>query len=202
MTAVLIWIFIFLITVTFHEVCHGYAAYILGDDTAKRAGRLTLNPLKHIDPFWTVLLPGLLFIGTGGHFTLGMAKPVPVNFSNLKPFRLGMILVALAGPFANFVLAFLCNLLWKNTDNVIFLYAVYFNLGLAFFNLVPIPPLDGSRIIMGLLPKNGILYYLKLEKFGFLIILILYFSGFLFDMILPAINLLCRGMSLPQLRVS
>jgi len=198
--AIFVWIFLFLITVTVHEVCHGLVAYAMGDPTAKQHGRLTLNPLKHIDPFWTVLLPGLLFFGTGGRFAIGMAKPVPVDFSRLHPLRLGMILVALAGPLANFVLAFVFSLGWSWNGNTFFLYGVYFNLGLALFNLIPIPPLDGSRIVTGLLPRQLALDYVKLEKFGFIIILILYFTGILFNIILPALNFCGNLLGVPILR--
>jgi len=101
---ILFWVVIILFTVTFHEAAHGFVAYWRGDRTAQLAGRLTLNPLKHIDPFWTVLFPIILFISTAGHFAIGMAKPVPVNYENLRSPRSDMILVALAGPFANILL--------------------------------------------------------------------------------------------------
>ena len=201
MSLIILWVVVFLVTVTLHELCHGVVAYLLGDPTAKQSGRVTLNPLRHIDPLWTGLFPTLLFFSTGGRFVIGMAKPVPVNFSLLKPLRLGMILVALAGPLANLLLAVGFAEIWHLTGHVLFVYAVYFNLGLAFFNLIPIPPLDGSRIIMGILPRQLALYYLRLESYGFVVILLLYFTGHLFGMILPAINLFCNFLSIPGLHL-
>lgn len=193
------WILIFVMTVVIHEVCHGLAALALGDDTAKRAGRLTLNPLRHIDPFWTVLFPALLFFSTQGRFAIGMAKPVPVDFSRLRPPRQGMFLVALAGPLANFVLAGVLAALWKMTEYELLLYALYFNLGIALFNLIPIPPLDGSRIVTSMLPVKYARLYLKVERGGFWIILALYMTGFLFTVLIPGIDMLCRLLEVPSL---
>lgn len=194
----LILMVLFLLTVTLHEYAHGRVAYWMGDETAKRAGRLTLNPLKHIDPFWTLILPaGLLFLGLPA---IGMAKPVPVNFLNLKPFRLGMICVALAGPLANILLAIIfswCFFL-STSMSFIFLIAAYFNLGLALFNLLPIPPLDGSRIVMGLLPPQQMLSFMKLERFGFLIIIVMIYMGMIRRILIPAINIGAAALGLPQ----
>ena len=200
--ALLIWIFIFLITVTVHEVCHGLLAYALGDPTAKEQGRLTLNPFKHLDPFWTILLPGILFLTTGGRFMIGMAKPVPVNFARLRHPKSDMIWVALAGPLANVVFALVLSSFFQFTHHVLFLYAIYFNLGLAVFNLLPIPPLDGSKVLMGLLPRKWLLAYLRTERFGFWIILALYFSGVLFKFLMPMINVFCRFLNVPLLSVT
>lgn len=199
MLAVTLWILLFLMTVVVHEVCHGLAAYALGDPTAKNAGRLTLNPLKHLDPFWTVIFPVLLFISTQGRFIIGMAKPVPVNFRLLGNPKKDMIWVALAGPLANFVLAAVFSFLWDYRPHAFVLYAVYFNLGIAFFNLVPIPPLDGSRIIAGLLPIPWARRYLQIEPFGFFIVFILYLTGFLFYAIIPCIDFSCRLLTIPTL---
>lgn len=190
---------LFFMTVVFHELCHGLAAYWLGDPTAKEAGRLTLNPLKHIDPFWTILLPGLLFISTGGRFAIGMAKPVPVDFSRLRHPRRDMMIVAFAGPLANFILAGLLNIFFQQTGNAVVLFAIYFNLGLALFNLIPIPPLDGSRILGGLMPFSISRYYFLVEPYGFFIIMILYFTGFLIQLIYPALAFLCRLYGVPVL---
>src|SRR3989338_128615 len=132
---------ILLMTVTVHEVAHGAVAFIRGDHTAKQMGRLTLNPFRHIDLFWTVLFPLMLFISTAGRFVIGMAKPVPVNFSNLYHPKRDMIWVALAGPAANIVFAQLLLLALRLTGYPLFLVGIYFNLGLAVFNLIPIPPL-------------------------------------------------------------
>lgn len=195
------WVGLFLVTVTVHEYCHGALADRLGDPTARQAGRLTLNPLKHIDPFWTVLLPGLLFFSTHGQFMIGMAKPVPVNFMNLRSPKRDMIWVAAAGPFANFVLAVLLSWLFRIWPAPFLLYAVYFNLGLGVFNLIPIPPLDGSRILTGLLPLPLARAYLQLEPFGFVLVLILYFTGALYTVLIPGIRMACRVLGVPELNL-
>lgn len=193
-------VFVFLTSVVLHECCHGLVAHWLGDQTARDAGRLTLNPLKHIDPFWTVILPGLLFISTHGQFAIGMAKPVPVNFLNLNNPKRDMIFVAAAGPFANLILAIVLTFLFKLTAIPVFLFAAYFNIGLGCFNLVPVPPLDGSRILTGLLPRPLALSFLRLEPFGFLIVLALYFTGAIYWILLPMIDLSCRLLGIPPIR--
>ncbi len=192
-------VFIFLVTVTLHEYCHGLLANRLGDPTARHAGRLSLNPLRHIDPFWTVLLPLLLFLSTRGQFAIGMARPVPVNFANLRNPKRDMIWVALAGPAANFGLAALLAFLFKGFPNSLLLYAIYFNVGIAVFNLIPIPPLDGSRILTGLLPSSLARPYVRLEPFGFLIVLALYFSGILYGILLPSIDFFCQRLGVPSI---
>ncbi len=192
---------IFLMTVTFHEVAHGLVAYLNGDKTAYFRGRLTLNPLRHIDLFWTILFPVVLFLATGGRFALGMAKPVPVNFENLRKPKRDMILVALSGPLANIIFAWLLAFLFHATNYMVLLYGVYLNLGLACFNLIPIPPLDGSRILAGLLPKalSGVLNIL--ERFGILIVLVLYMTGVLFKLITPGVNFFTNLLNLPPLQI-
>lgn len=194
-------IFIFLITVTLHEYCHGLLADRLGDRTAREAGRLSLNPFRHIDPFWTVLLPVLLFLSTRGQFAIGMARPVPVNFANLRNPRRDMIWVALAGPAANFALAGFLAFLFKFFPNPLLLYAIYFNVGIAIFNLIPIPPLDGSRILTGLLPAFLARIYIRLEPFGFLMVLALYFSGILYGILLPSIDFFCQKLGVPSIHL-
>jgi len=194
------WIIIILVTVTVHEVSHGFVAYLRGDQTARLAGRLTLNPLKHIDPFWTVLFPAIVFFSTGGRFAIGMAKPVPVNFANLKNPRRDMILVALAGPLANMILASILTLVYRLTALEPILYAVYFNLALMVFNMIPIPPLDGSRVMLALLPLKLAALYDRLEPFGFWIILLLYFLGVLWMLVIPGINFFAGLLDIPLLR--
>lgn len=191
---------IFLVTVTVHEYCHGFLADRLGDSTAREAGRLSLNPLRHIDPFWTLLLPLLLFVSTRGQFAIGMARPVPVNFMNLRKPKRDMIWVAAAGPLSNFVLAGLMAFIFKFYPVQMLLYAIYFNIGIGVFNLIPIPPLDGSRILTGLLPASLAVRYLRLERFGFLLVLLLYLSGWLYAVVLPAMDFFCRALEIPPMR--
>ncbi|MBU9888589.1 MAG: site-2 protease family protein [Candidatus Omnitrophica bacterium] len=190
---------ILLAAMTVHEVGHGLVANWLGDDTAKREGRLTLNPLRHIDPFWTLLLPAMLYFATGGRFMIGMAKPVPVNFLKLENPRRDMIWVALAGSFVNLVLAGVLAFFYKFANNEILLYGVYLNLGLACFNMIPLPPLDGSRVLGGLLPRAWVPWYFGLERFGILLIVILYFSGLLIPWVILGVNFFCSLMGIPYL---
>jgi Zn-dependent protease len=197
--AILVFGSLLLASVVFHELSHGFAANALGDPTAKRAGRLTLNPFKHIDPFWTVLLPLILFFTTQGRFVFGMAKPVPVNFGLLRNPKAGMIAVAAAGPAANLALAALTGFVWQRTGNDLLLAAAYLNIGLALFNLFPVPPLDGSRIVAGFLSWRMQGRYFKLEKIGYAIILGLYFTGILMRILKPAINFTAVLFGLPNL---
>ncbi|MBN1688345.1 MAG: site-2 protease family protein [Candidatus Omnitrophica bacterium] len=194
-------IFLFLMTIVIHEVSHGYVAYRLGDPTAKARGRLSLNPLKHIDMFWTVLLPALLFISTRGKFAIGMAKPVPVNFALLHHPKRDMVKVAAAGPLANILISIVLAFVIRFYPHTIILYVIWFNLGLAMFNLIPIPPLDGSRILAGLLPIALARLFFKIERFGFMIILLLYFTGMLFYLIVPGVDFFCVLLGVPSLPV-
>ncbi len=175
-----VWILPALIAITLHEAAHGFAAYVFGDDTAKRKGRMSLNPLRHVDPFGTIILPGLLLL-VRSPFLFGYAKPVPVNFYRLNPARLGMILVAAAGPAMNIVLAIFAALglhlvgglpddwaMWAE-DNL--KNAAVLNVVLAVFNMLPIPPLDGGRVLVGLLPRPLAWQVAKLERVGILIVL-------------------------------
>lgn len=175
-----IWALPILLAITFHEAAHAYAAYWLGDDLAYRNGRTSLNPLKHIDPFGTLLLPAILLITNAG-FIIGYAKPVPVLFGNLRPERLGIALVAAAGPAANIVLALIAAILlhvtpalpdpvdaWMhaNLQNALIVNAL-----LAAFNLLPVPPLDGGRILFAALPPAISARLAGLERAGILIVL-------------------------------
>ena len=188
-----------LLAMTVHEVSHGLVAHWRGDDTAKRAGRLTLNPIPHIDPFWTLIFPGLLYFATGGRFMIGMAKPVPVNFSKLKDPKRDMIWVALAGPLSNILMAALLAFFFKMSHNQLFLYGVYMNLGLGALNLIPLPPLDGSRILAGLLPVEWAIAFLRIERFGFILVLFLYFTGFLMPLVRIEMDIFCRMLGVPSL---
>ncbi len=192
-------ILILLVAMTVHEVSHGFAAYWLGDDTAKRAGRLTFNPLRHIDPFWTLLLPAMLYFATGGRFMIGMAKPVPVNFSKLKNPRRDMIWVALAGPLVNVALAGVLAFFYKIANNEYLLYGVYLNLGLACFNMIPLPPLDGSRVLGGLLPRQWALEYFRLERYGFLLIALCCYMRLLIPWVMTGVNFFCKFLKVPTL---
>jgi len=175
-----IWLLPVLIAITFHEAAHGYAARFLGDETASRLGRVSLNPFRHIDPFGTILLPGLLLLARSP-FLFGYAKPVPVNFRALRNPRSGMVLVAAAGPATNIALAIVAALgfhlivylptiaaHWAalNLKN-----ALIINVVLAVFNLFPLPPLDGGRIAVGLLPNVFAKQLARLEPYGMIILI-------------------------------
>ncbi|MBI4387819.1 MAG: site-2 protease family protein [Candidatus Omnitrophica bacterium] len=176
-------------------------AYARGDRTAYERGRLTLNPFRHIDLFWTIVFPIFLLVATGGRFAIGMAKPVPVNFGNLRRMRLDKILVAVVGPLANLLFAWFLAVWFQVTGYSMLLYGVYLNLGLAFFNLIPIPPLDGSRILSGLLPSKLSRLLDDVEPFGFMIVLLLYMSGVLFALIMPPIHFCLRLFGLPPVLI-
>jgi Zn-dependent protease len=168
-----------------HEVSHGYVAYLLGDPTAKYSGRLTLNPVKHIDLFGTIILPAFMFIASGGQFALGYAKPVPINPRLMRrtTYKNGMLLTGAAGPLTNIALAIVSGLLFRLLEalgvNSMVLYIVAFftliNLVLAFFNLIPIPPLDGSRIVQRFLSPGAWQAYSRIEPYGFVIVILLIF---------------------------
>ncbi len=181
---------IFLLALTVHEFAHGYAAYLMGDKTAFRAGRLTLNPLPHIDPFGA-----LVFVMS--NFTFGWAKPVPVDIRNMQDAKKGMLITASAGPISNLAQAFIFGMLIRiggfpayvlsSPDNDLHTiigkfiwYGIFVNCALAFFNLIPVPPLDGSKILYGVLPRGKEYIVYQLERVGPMLLILLIASGFLF----------------------
>ncbi|WP_298622909.1 site-2 protease family protein [uncultured Legionella sp.] len=196
-----IWALPVLLAITLHEAAHAYVAFKCGDNTAKMFGRLSLNPIRHIDPIGTVLLPILAGVLTQFNFVIGYAKPVPINWGQLRNPQRDMILVALAGPFSNFLMAFLWAGCFKiatllhpeSSMPALFLMVtaragIIINLVLAFLNLIPLPPLDGSRVVSSLLPAKQAIAYSKIEPYGFLILVILIFTNVLGYVLLPLIN--------------
>lgn len=192
-----------LFAITVHEVAHGWVANKLGDKTALIMGRITLNPLKHIDPFGTIILPIIMLISTsaltGQGFIFGWAKPVPVNFHQLRHPRRDMAIVAAAGPFANLLMAIFWAAIVKLNSLIpgasIFIqksaeYGIIFNCVLLVLNLLPIPPLDGSRIVASILPPRIALAYEQIEAFGFWILIALLVTGLLGPLISPPIYML------------
>lgn len=186
-----------------HEYAHGYAALRQGDQTAYMLGRLTFNPMKHIDPFMTVLLPLMLWFGSGGRMVFGGAKPVPVNPRNYRNYRRGDIIVSLAGITTNVALAAACLGLAVAVGFVgdalpggqalalfqrMLFWGIWLNLLLAFFNLIPIPPLDGSHVLAHLLPPSVALHYRQLQQYGLLVLIALmfFFRGLFAALLLPA----------------
>jgi len=217
---VIVMIIVLLFSVVFHEVAHGWVAYMLGDKTAYRMGRLTLNPVPHIDPIWTIMVPLMLGFMSNWQFMFGGAKPVPVNPFNFNRPKRDMAITAAAGPLSNLVLIIITIILYKvltvtgtvegieiyfsgssmyasrdiNAVDTFFIFCVTINSVLMVFNLIPIPPLDGSKILMGFLPYRQAEKYESLSRYGMLILIgILLIGNFtrfsVFDILIyPVIN--------------
>ncbi|MBU0636813.1 site-2 protease family protein, partial [Patescibacteria group bacterium] len=187
---------IILFSVIIHEYMHGWMANYLGDTTARDDGRLTLNPLVHIDLWGSILMPAMLYFGTGGNFIFGYAKPIPFNPCNLRDQKYGTAKIAIAGPLANLFVALVFGLSLRfllniSQEMVIFIVAVVqVNLALFVFNLLPIPPLDGSKVIASFLSYSWQEKLMFLEQYGIIIVMLFIFFGFSF--IMPIINSLFK----------
>jgi Zn-dependent protease len=210
---IIIWALPVLIAVVFHEVSHGWVAYRLGDPTARQLGRLTLNPIAHVDLFGTILVPLMLIIAHSP-FVFGYAKPVPVNFNNLRNPKRDMIWVAVAGPVTNLILAAACTLIWRallpmtgaqggsySLSSLVDFFApvvlmaqsgILINVTLAVFNMLPLPPLDGGRVLVGLLPDPLASLVARIEPFGFIILIVLLMTRSLDRIINPPTEFLLR----------
>lgn len=198
---IVVWAIPVLLAITLHEAAHAWVASRCGDTTAKMLGRLSINPLRHVDLIGTIFVPLFVAALSQFHFIFGWAKPVPIDWSRLRKPRRDMLLVAAAGPLSNIIMALLWAMLFKiaalfhpeTSRAILFLLltaqaGILINLVLAFLNLIPIPPLDGSRIIAGLLPPRQAALYLKIEPFGLLILIALLLTGVLSSVLSPLLS--------------
>jgi Zn-dependent protease len=198
--SIIIFIFILLFSVIFHEVAHGLMAEKLGDPTAREAGRLTLNPIPHIDLFGSILLPVFLLL-VNSPILFGAAKPVPVDYRNFRNLRRDMILVSLAGVGMNFLLAIVAAIVFRLMPNIssmaqnLLIQTISLNLVLGLFNLIPIPPLDGSKVLaslFGFLDRNWMYAILSLERYGFIILILFLYTGLLQMVLVPPLSFLLK----------
>jgi len=198
---ILITFVILIFSAIIHEVAHGLMAEKLGDSTARDEGRITLNPVPHIDPFGSIALP-LLLLAVGSPIIFGAARPVPVNFNNLRNPKSGMALVSLAGPLSNFLLAVIFVLPIKlgmvnSVSGPILLQAILINIVLGTFNLIPIPPLDGSKILASLGSNEWMYKILSFERYGFMLVLVFLMLGILDRILFPVIDLFGKIFGIP-----
>ena len=196
---IIIWAIPVIFAITLHEVAHGFIALKCGDGSAKMMGRLTINPIKHIDPIGTIAVPIFLYFTTG--FVFGWAKPVPVNFNALKRPKLDMSLVAIAGPFANLLMSIIWFVIFYIAQEYkihilieMSAIGIQINLIIMVFNLLPIPPLDGSRIISSLLPNKLSYQYNRLEDYGLYILIALLFLGVFEKIVIPVVRFIFKFM--------
>lgn len=200
-----IWLIPVMFAIIIHEIAHGWAALHLGDTTAKSLGRLSLNPIKHIDPVGSIVVPGLLLLMSTG-FVFGWAKPVPINTSRLNNPRRDMMIVAIAGPFSNLLMLLFWAFLFKTgllidagegTTGFVMIHmgaaGIFINAVLMMLNLLPIPPLDGSRVVEGLLPLPWAIRYNQFGRYGLLVLMALMFTGLLGTVLWPLISVAIVG---------